>query len=240
MGPAESRILVIEDDAEIRALLRTLLERAGMQVVEAPDGESGLRTFFETRPELVLLDLSLPRMDGFETLGRIRQLSDVPVLVLTARSSEGDKVLGLRSGADDYLTKPFGRQELVARAEALLRRHRKNGAGAPRVVSDAIVTIDAAQASVAVNGMAVALTPLEFKLLGAFVRHPSQVLSQDQLLDLVWGASGTSRDQVKLYVGYLRKKLRDVAGVEPIETVRGFGYRYRPEPDGQPVQSQEP
>lgn len=239
MGPAESRILVIEDDAEIRALLRTLLERAGMQVVEAPDGESGLRTFFETRPELVLLDLSLPRMDGFETLDRIRQLSDVPVLVLTARSSEGDKVLGLRSGADDYLTKPFGRQELVARAEALLRRHRKDG-GAPSVVSDAIVTIDAAQASVAVNGMAVTLTPLEFKLLGAFVRHPSQVLNQDQLLELVWGASGTSRDQVKLYVGYLRKKLRDVAGVEPIETVRGFGYRYRPEPDGRRAQPQEP
>src|SRR5437764_14589014 len=109
MGPAESRILVIEDDAEIRALLRTLLERAGMQVVEAPDGESGLRTFFETRPELVLLDLSLPRMDGFETLDRIRQLSDVPVLVLTARSSEGDKVLGLRTTAADYLTKTFRR-----------------------------------------------------------------------------------------------------------------------------------
>jgi DNA-binding response OmpR family regulator len=231
MDRTQSRILVIEDDAEIRALLRTLLERAGMQVVEAPDGEIGLRTFFETRPELVLLDLSLPRMDGFETLDRIRQLSDVPVLVLTARSSEGDKVLGLRSGADDYLTKPFGRQELVARAEALLRRHRKDGAGAATVVSDVMVTIDAAQASVVVNGVAVALTPLEFKLLGAFVRHPSQVLSQDQLLEIVWGASGTSRDQVKLYVGYLRKKLRDVAGVEPIETVRGFGYRYRPEPD---------
>jgi DNA-binding response OmpR family regulator len=231
MDRTQSRILVIEDDAEIRELLRTLLERAGMQVVEAPDGEIGLRTFFETRPELVLLDLSLPRMDGFETLDRIRQLSDVPVLVLTARSSEGDKVLGLRSGADDYLTKPFGRQELVARAEALLRRHRKDGASAATVVSDVMVTIDAAQASVVVNGVAVALTPLEFKLLGAFVRHPSQVLSQDQLLEIVWGASGTSRDQVKLYVGYLRKKLRDVAGVEPIETVRGFGYRYRPEPD---------
>lgn len=235
MGPADCCILVIEDDAEIRALLRTLLERAGMQVVEAPDGESGLRTFFETRPGLVLLDLSLPRMDGFETLDRIRQLSDVPVLVLTARSSEGDKVLGLRSGADDYLTKPFGRQELVARAEALLRRNRKEEPGAARVVSDAMVTIDAARASVTVNGRAVALTPLEFKLLGAFARHPGQVLGQDQLLELVWGASGTSKDQVKLYVGYLRKKLRDAAGVEPIETVRGFGYRYRPDSDGRHV-----
>ena len=225
---SEARVLVIEDDADVRALLRALLERAGMRVADAPDGEDGLRAFYETRPETVLLDLSLPRMDGFETLERIRQLSDVPVLLLTGRSTERDKVLGFRAGADDYLTKPFGRQELVARVEALLRRWRRDRVEAPSVLSDPIVTIDFAQASVSVNGDELALTPLEFRLLGAFVRHPSQVLSREQLLELVWGPSGTSTDQVKLYVGYLRRKLKE-AGVEPIDTVRGFGYRYRPE-----------
>jgi DNA-binding response OmpR family regulator len=139
-----------------------------------------------------------------------------------------DKVRGLQSGADDYVTKPFGRQELIARVEGLLRR-RGEARAAPDVISDALIEVDFAQARVMVRGEELALTPLEFRLLAAFVRNPNQVLSQEQLLEQAWsGSSNGSRDQVKLYVGYLRRKLRDAAGVEPLETVRGFGYRYNP------------
>ena len=230
-----ARVLVVDDDADIRGLLRQLLERAGYDVAEAPDGREGLRTLYSAAPDLVLLDVSMPGLDGWQTLERIRDLSDVPVLMLTARTAELEKVRGLKAGADDYVAKPFGRQELLARVEALLRR-----AGArqerPDTYADGLVAIDFAQREVNVAGTQVALTPLEFKLLAAFVRNPNQVLSSDQLLELVWGDSlGVSVDQVKLYVGYLRKKLESAApGAGPIETVRGFGYRYRP-PDGSPA-----
>jgi DNA-binding response OmpR family regulator len=170
----------------------------------------------------------MPAMDGFEVLERIRDLSDVPVLLLTARGIEMDKVRGLKSGADDYVTKPFGRQELIARVEALLRR-RGDAKPAPDVISDGLVEIDFAQAKASVSGKELSLTPLEFRLLAAFVRNPNQVLSQEQLLEGAWSnSSNASREQVKLYVGYLRRKLREAASVEPLETVRGFGYRYNP------------
>lgn len=224
-----SEVLVVDDDADIRGLVCTLLERAGMRTLQASDGEDGLRKFFKHRPNLVLLDVSMPNMDGYQALSRIRSMSDVPVLMLTAKGQELEKVQGLRSGADDYVTKPFGRQELVARVEALLRRGSGDGETEPEILSDSLVMVDFALAQVTVGGKDVKLTPLEFKLLAAFARNPNQVLSSDQLLDLVWGSSATSKDQVKLYVGYLRRKLRDCAGVEPIETVRGFGYRYRAE-----------
>jgi len=228
--PTHQDVLVVDDDADIRGLVCTLLERAGIHTHQATDGEDGLKQFFKHRPGAVVLDVTMPKMDGFQALSRIRSMSDVPVLMLTAKGQELEKVQGLRSGADDYVTKPFGRQELVARVEALLRRGDGNGEDAPEVLSDALVTIDFALAQVTVGGQDTQLTPLEFKLLAAFVRNPNQVLSSDQLLDLVWGSNAASKDQVKLYVGYVRRKLRDVAGVEPIETVRGFGYRYRPEP----------
>jgi DNA-binding response OmpR family regulator len=168
-------------------------------------------------------------MDGWTTLERIRELSDVPVVMLTARAAELEKTRGLRAGADDYVTKPFGRQELLARIEGLLRRAGTRTAAAPDSYSDAFLTIDFAQRQVTAGGRPVELTPLEFRLLGAFVRNPNQVLSHDQLLRLVWGESDASRDQVKLYVGYLRRKLSPEApGETPIETRRGFGYAYRP------------
>jgi len=222
------RILVVDDDADIRLLLRELLERAGFDVEEAEDGRAGLRAFFENPPSLVILDVSMPDMDGYQMLERLRDLSDVPVLMLTARSQELEKVRGLSAGADDYVPKPFGRQELLARLQALLRRT----GGRTEVVeayADDFVEIDYAQRSVVVQGRTVQLTPLEFKLLAAFVQNPSQVLSRDQLLELVWGDPyGVSGDQVKLYVGYLRRKLvPDAPETAPIETVRGFGYRYR-------------
>jgi DNA-binding response OmpR family regulator len=222
------RILVVDDDADIRLLLRELLERAGYDVEEAEDGRAGLRAFFENPPSLVILDVSMPDMDGYQMLERLRDLSDVPVLMLSARSQELEKVRGLSAGADDYVPKPFGRQELLARVQALLRRT----GGKTEVVeayADDFLEIDYAQRRVVVQGRTVQLTPLEFKLLNAFVQNPGQVLSRDQLLELVWGDPyGVSGDQVKLYVGYLRRKLvPDAPDAAPIETVRGFGYRYR-------------
>lgn len=225
---SEGRILVVDDDPDIRGLVRELLERRGFAVAEAKDGREALQEFYSGRPDLVVLDVAMPGLDGWETLERIRELSDVPVVMLTARSAELEKTRGLRAGADDYVTKPFGRQEFLARIEGLLRRAGRREAAAESY-TDAFVSIDFAQREVSAGGQAVVLTPLEFKLLTAFVRHPNQVLSHEQLLDLVWGGTDASREQVKLYVGYLRKKLSPEAPEEtPIETRRGFGYAYRP------------
>ncbi len=221
---------MIDDDNDIRGLVVELLQRAGIEVDQAPDGRAGLRAFHQSPADLVVLDVSMPEMDGWETLERIRDLSDVPVLMLTARGAELERVRGLQAGADDYMVKPFGRQELIARVQALLRRARANSEDRQDTYADDRVTIDFAQRAVTYEERRVSLTPLEFKLLSAFVRHPRQVLSRDQLLDLVWGdAYGVSGDQVKLYVGYLRRKLDpDKPDAVPIETVRGFGYRYDP------------
>jgi DNA-binding response OmpR family regulator len=166
-------------------------------------------------------------LDGWKTLERIRELSDVPVVMVTAKGTELEKTRGLRAGADDYVTKPFGRQELLARVEALLRRTDRR-ADQPDIYSDGFVTIDFSRREVTVGGARVELTPLEFRLLAAFVHHPNQVLTHEQLLELAWGDAYAARDQVKLYVGYLRKKLSpDAPDSVPIETRRGFGYTYR-------------
>ena len=225
------RILVVDDDRDIRKLVAELLRRAGHDVREAENGRAGLRALHASPPDLVLLDVSMPDLDGWQTLERIRDLTDVPVLMLTARGDELERVRGLQAGADDYVTKPFGRQELVARVQALLRRaERRPERERTETYADGMLSIDFAQRAVTYAGRDVALTPLEFKLLSAFVRHPRQVLSRDQLLELVWGdAFAVSGDQVKLYVGYLRRKLDPEAPDSvPLETVRGFGYRYRP------------
>src|SRR6266568_4177970 len=209
------RVLVVDDDDDIRGLVVELLQRAGLDVDQANDGRAGLRAFHQSPPDLVLLDVSMPGLDGWQTLERIRDLSDVPVMMLTARGAELERVRGL--------------QELVARVQALLRRARASGDERQETYGDERVTIDFAQRAVTYDGREVPLTPLEFKLLSAFVRHPRQVLSREQLLELVWGdAYGASGDQVKLYVGYLRRKLDpEQPDRVPIETVRGFGYRYQ-------------
>jgi DNA-binding response OmpR family regulator len=221
-------VLVVDDESDIRGLVHELLQRAGHDVVEAPDGNEALKRFYANQPDLVILDVQMPGLDGWGVLDRIRELSDVPVIMLTARAEELDKVRGLRAGADDYVTKPFGRQELLARVEAHLRRGRDRQQ-APQHYADAFVEVDFTQRAVRAGGEEVSLTPLEFRLLTAFVRHPNQLLSHDQLVELAWGGAGSAeRDQVKLYVGYLRRKLGEPDGGEPpIETVRGFGYRYR-------------
>jgi DNA-binding response OmpR family regulator len=226
MATGPRSVLVVDDDDDIRGLVETLLASAGYSVESAADGRAALRAFHARPADLVVLDISMPELDGFETLERLRDLSDVPVILLTARSGEIDKVRGFRAGADDYVVKPFGRQELLARIEALLRRtpqstHAEN-------YDDGVLAIDYASRSVVFHGLPVRLTPLEFRLLAAFARHAGQVLSADQLIEQGWGhAAGVSRDQVKLYVSYLRRKLGTGPGdSQPIQTVRGFGYRY--------------
>jgi DNA-binding response OmpR family regulator len=225
---AGSRILVVDDEDDIRGLVRQLLERAGHEVLDAADGRAGLRELYAGSPDLVILDVTMPGLDGWATLERIRELTDVPVLMLTARDAELERVRGLKAGADDYVVKPFGRQELVARVEVLLRRPRSGAA--QETYADRLLAISFAERSVRYDDREVELTRLEFRLLSAFVDHPNQVLSHDQIRELVWGDSvDTSRDEVKLYVGYLRRKLApDAPLTTPIETVRGFGYRYRP------------
>jgi DNA-binding response OmpR family regulator len=225
---AAASVLVVDDDADMRSLVGELLARAGYQVTEAEDGRVALRLLYDERPDLILLDISMPELDGWGTLERIREVSDVPVVMVSALGAELEKVRALRGGADDYVTKPFGRQELLARVETVLRR-----APASKVresYRDGWLTVDFAQRRVRACDADVELTPLEFKLLGAFVDHPGRLLAHDQLLELVWGGGrGSSRDQVKLYVRYLRRKL-EAAGMpeDAIETVRGFGYRYSP------------
>src|SRR5487761_530858 len=200
-----ARVLVVDDDEDIRSLLRTLLERAGAVVFDAPDGREGLREFHAQRPDLVILDVSMPEIDGWQMLDRIRDMSDVPVLMLTARADE------------------------LARVQALLRRAARGGRTQEAdSYGDGYLTIDWGQPRVTVGEREIQLTPLEFRLLSTFVRNPRQVLSREQLLELVWGDSyGVGGDQVKLYIGYLRRKLDpDTPDAVPIETVRGFGYRY--------------
>jgi DNA-binding response OmpR family regulator len=221
------KALLIEDDQSSRLILRRALERSGLEVVEAETGRQGLKALYGARPDIVLLDIGLPDLDGWNTLDRIRQVTDVPVMMVSGQNSELEKVRALKAGADDYVTKPFGLQELLARAEVLLRRARPVQE-LPSAYSDELVEIDLQAAEARAGGKPLRLTPLEFRLLTAFVRHPQQVLSAAQLLAMVWGDQDYSRERVKIYVGYLRGKFRDVGEEAPIDTVRGFGYRYRP------------
>jgi DNA-binding response OmpR family regulator len=223
------QVLLIEDDADIALGVRTVLGRNGFEVTTAAEGREGLRAFHSKRPDIVVLDIGLPEMDGWTVLERIRELSEVPVLMLTAHGHESDKVRGLRSGADDYLTKPFGNAELIARVQALLRRSGGTETQGTEVYDDGMVRVDFAAHQVQVDGKAVELTATEFRLLAALIRHRGQVLSQDKLLELVWSDPfGVGPDRVKYSVLRLRRKLGASSGAHsPIEAVRGFGYRYR-------------
>ena len=220
-------VLLIEDDADIALGVSTVLSRSGFEVRAAVEGRDGLRLFHRERPDIVVLDVGLPEMDGWTVLERIRELSEVPVLMLTSHGREADKVRGLRAGADDYLTKPFGTAEFVARVQALLRRQRPSDP-LPEVFDDGSVRINFGTHSVFVAGDPVELTPTEFRLLAALVRHRGQVLSPVKLLDLAWSDPlGIGPDRVKYTVMRLRRKLGADTGESAIEAVRGFGYRYR-------------
>lgn len=222
-------VLVVDDDEDIRSLLRLTLERDGHDVVEAVDGKDAVRKFHELHPVLVILDVMMPELDGWATLERIRDVSDVPIIMLTARGFDTERSRGLRGGADDYIIKPFSPMELTARIAALLRRTQGHETALPTVFDDGFLRIDKARRKVVVDGRDVSLTPLEFRLLTTLVDHRDEVLDRDRLLTLVWGgANAVFPEQVKLYVGYVRRKVGMRAdGTSPIETIRGFGYIYR-------------
>jgi DNA-binding response OmpR family regulator len=221
-------VLVVEDDADISTVIQAALQRSGYAVVNVPDGRGAIRGLFETRPDLVILDIGLPDVDGFDVLERFRDASDVPILMLTARGREADKVRALDAGADDYLTKPFGTAELASRVQALLRRARPRTAEIA-FLDDGFVAFDFANRAVTVLGRPVQLTPTEYRLLRTFALSPDQVLSTETLLEEAWrDPSATAPTRVKHAIRRLRAKLAEAgAPADTIEVVRGFGYRYR-------------
>lgn len=223
----QRRILLIDDSETERAIVASRLEQHGFVVSTAVDGTEGMRKLYDLKPDLVVLDVVMPGIDGWQVLQRIRGVTDVPVIMLTGRDTELERVRGLRGGADDYIGKPFSASELVARVEAVLRRSQADSE-IKDIYDDGEVAIDFTAREVKVRGKSVALTPLEFRLLTTLTEHVGQVLSRDQLLEHVWGdAFARGGDEVKLYVRYLRLKIeRDPAEPKLIETVRGFGYRY--------------
>ena len=223
------QVLVIEDDPDIALGIKTVLDRSGFEVAEANTGREGLRAFHAHQPDLVVLDIGLPEMDGWTVLERIRDLSDVPVLILTGHGLEAEKVRGLRGGADDYLTKPFGNAEFVARVQALLRRRQAAEPTPAEVYDDGSVRVNFGTHEVVVDGVPVELTATEYRLLAALIRHRGQVLSPVKLLELAWSDPfGVGPERVKYSVMRLRRKLSTNGDAGPsIEAVRGFGYRYR-------------
>lgn len=218
-------ILVVDDDARIAASLRRALVYEGYDVAVATDGPSALASARNRPPDLVVLDVMLPGLDGMEVCRRLRQEDDVPILMLTALDATADRVQGLDTGADDYLTKPFAYEELLARVRALLRRREPKTGHALRYAD---LTLDPEAREVRRGDRPIALTTLEFDLLQHFLRHPRQVLGRERLLDAVWGDEvAVTPNAVDVYVGYLRQKLEAAGESRLIQTVRGVGYVLR-------------
>ncbi|MFE5795694.1 response regulator transcription factor [Streptomyces sp. NPDC056503] len=225
-----SRLLVVEDDPDLSLALRVLLTRGGYDVSLAADGREALRLLFAERPALMVLDLLLPGLDGWEVLDRTRDMSDLPVLVLSGLGELDDRVRGLRSGADDYLVKPFAQAELLARIEALLRRTGP-GSWAGETVEEDLRLVPERRSALWL-GSEIRLSDIEYRLLQLLVRNRGRVVTTEQLLDQVWDdTSAVGRDRVKFGVLRLRRKLRYAGGPhsrDPIGSVRGLGYRYEP------------
>jgi DNA-binding response OmpR family regulator len=224
-------ILIVDDSTTERAIIEAGLNASGYDVLTAENGRDGLRRLYEADPDLVILDVVMPELDGWETLQRIRDVSEIPVIMLTAQDDDEERIRGLLGGAADYVTKPFTPGELVARIDAVLRRSpAREGA---ELYVDGALTIDFQAFDVAAHGEPITLTPLELRVLRALVEHADQVLSRAQLMELAWDEPfSVSHDQVKVCIGSLRKKIeRDPAAPELIRTVRGFGYRYSPPAD---------
>ncbi len=217
------RILIIEDEINIATPVKTYLERAGFDVAHALTGTAALRMLVETPPNLVVLDLNLPDIDGLEVCRRIRALSQVPIIMVTARDDDIEKIVGLEVGADDYMTKPFNVRELVARVKAILRRAPVTARQVGGILTHGAVSIDRSRHEVRVADELVQLAPKEFDLLWALLEERGHVLTRDQLLENVWGYSfaGDTRT-VDVHVRQLRRKLGDAC---PIVTVWGVGYK---------------
>ncbi len=225
---SDERILVVDDEAQIRRALRTGLSGHGYRVTVAEDGETALQELGSHTPDVLVLDLVMPGVDGFDVLRQTRTWSDLPIIVLSARGDERDKVRALDLGADDYLTKPFGMEELLARVRAVLRR-RPVAPAAATAFGD--VTIDVARHVVTKNGIEVHLTPTEFDLLRVLAANMGRVLTHRQLLERVWGGyAAENSQQLRVYINYLRRKLEDdPAHPRWILTEPGVGYRLRAE-----------
>jgi len=230
MNPSAGKVLVIEDEAEIRRFVRLALEAEGLEVAEADGVKRGLIEAGTRRPDLAVLDLGLPDGDGIDFIRGLRAWSDIPIIVLSARTTEEDKVGALDAGADDYLVKPFGSAELLARVRAQLRRHTKAASDTTSVIEFGDVKIDLVQRSVTRAGQPLRLTPLEYRLLIHLTSHPNRVLTHQQLLRAVWGPShADDTHYVRIYMGHLRSKLEaEPSQPRHLVTELGVGYRFVP------------
>ena len=219
-------VLVIDDEVQMRRLLRRTLEGGGYRYCEAENGESGLLEATQKKPDAVILDLGLPDLDGVEVLKRLREWSKAPVLILSVRDDEKQKVLALDHGADDYVTKPFGQEELLARLRVILR-HSPEKAGLP-VFQSGKLTVDLAERRVLVNGKEVKLTGIEYALLKLFVQHAGKVLTHRQILREIWGPNSEERTHyLRVYITHLRQKIElDPNNPQRIKTESGVGYRF--------------
>jgi len=223
-----TKVLVVDDEPELREMVRRYLEAEDFAVTEAGDGEAALGMIAAQDPDIVVLDVTMPSRDGFEILQELRRTTNVPVIMLTARSEEIDRVIGLTVGADDYLTKPFSPRELVARIRAVLRRTRAGPDETDRHLRFAGLEIDQAAREIRCDNESVDLSMLEFDLLTALARSPGRVFSRSQLLERVWGWDYYGVDRVvDVHIGNIRKQLGDDAD-DPrfISTVRGIGYKF--------------
>jgi len=225
----KAKVLVVDDDATLLDALSLYLGKRDYEVYKAPDGLVALQQTYQHKPDIIILDVMMPKLDGWETCRRIREMSDVPIIMLTARGQEVDKVTGLKLGADDYVTKPFSLKELEARIEAVLRRrHPTPKTEARPTYADERLVVDRGTMMVTLNGEPVNLTATERKLLLFMAENADRVVSTDQILENVWGPEYVGqRDYVKLYIWRLRQKIEeDPANPRYLVTERGIGYRF--------------
>lgn len=230
MNTTPAKVLIIEDEKQIRRFVRVAVEEEGCLVSEAETMSQGLLEAGSRKPDLLILDLGLPDGNGIDLIRDLRSWSDVPVLILSARSQENDKIDALDAGADDYLTKPFSVGELRARVRALLRRRSRSGEAASPVIEFGNVLVDMSRRQVTRDGEPVHLTPIEYRLLSALLAHPGKVLTQRNLLREIWGPSFIeSSHYLRVYVGHLRQKLEDdPTQPKHLLTETGVGYRFQP------------